>query len=147
MSVVDFRNILKFFGGSEPTPEEQQALFKEAALMALARATSADTNIKQIELERVQALLKKSTGDDYTVAEIRTAAKSEVFETQPLEKYLSGVGKKLGRAHRIAIVELLARVIRSDDRISNLETDYFDMVANALGCTPSEVAGLMIEED
>ncbi len=66
MSLVDFGNILKFFGGTEPSPEEQKVLFKEAALMALARATSADTNIKQVELEHVQGLLLEATGEEFS---------------------------------------------------------------------------------
>ena len=43
MGLVDFGNILKFLRGGEPTPEERKQLFKEVAIMALARATSADT--------------------------------------------------------------------------------------------------------
>jgi uncharacterized tellurite resistance protein B-like protein len=39
----------------------------------------------------------------------------------------------------------LAEVIRSDERVSRFETDYFDMVANALKVTPSEIMGLVVE--
>ena len=52
MGLVEFDGILKFIGGGKPTPEERRELFKEAALMALARATSVDANIKKIEVER-----------------------------------------------------------------------------------------------
>ena len=143
MSLVDFGYILKFLRDGEPTVEEKQQLFKEAALMALARATSADTNIRDIELEAVQRVLKRVTGEEVSVVDIGVAAESELFERQPLEKYLSGVGRKLEAEDRMAIVHSLADVIRSDERVSHFETDYFDMVARALKVTPSEIIGLV----
>ena len=143
MSLVDFGNILKFVRGGEPTPEEKKQLFKEAALMALARATSADTNIHHLEVEAVQQILKRVTGEEVSVADVRVAAGSELFEKQPLEKYLSGVGRKLEAGDRMTIMHSLAEVIRSDERVSRFETDYFDMVANALRMTPSEIIGLV----
>ena len=48
MSIASLSNVLKLFGGSEPSEEEKRALVKEATLMALARCTSADSNIKQV---------------------------------------------------------------------------------------------------
>ena len=145
MSLVDFGNILKFVRGGEPTPEEKKQLFKEAALMALARATSSDTNIHHLEVEAVQQILKEVTDEEVSVADIRVAAGSELFEKQPLEKYLSGVGRKLEAKDRMIIMHSLAEVIRSDERVSHFETDYFDMVANALKVTPSEIIGLVAE--
>ena len=145
MGLVDFGNILKFIRGGEPTPEEKKQLFKEAVLMALARATSADTNIHHLEVEAVQQILKRVTGEEVSVADVRVAAGSELFEKQPLEKYLSGVGRKLEAGDRMTIMHSLAEVIRSDERVSRFETDYFDMVANALKVTPSEIMGLVVE--
>ncbi len=145
MNLVDFGSILKFLGGGEPSPEEKEQLFKEAALMALARATSADTNIHHLEVEAVQQILKQLTGEEVSVADIRVAAESELFERQPLEKYLSGVGRKLEGRDRMIIMQGLAQVIRSDERVSHFETDYFDMVANAMNVTPSEIMGLVAE--
>ncbi len=145
MSLVKFGNILKFIRGGEPNSEEKRQLFKEAALMALARATSADTNIHHLEVEAVQQILKQLTGEEVSVADIRVAAESELFERQPLEKYLSGVGRKLEGRDRMIIMQGLAEVIRSDERVSHFETDYFDMVAIALKVTPSEIIGLVAE--
>ncbi len=142
---VKFTNILKFILGGDPTPEERKLLFKEAAFMALARATSADTNIQPVEVETVQRVLKKVTGEEVTLSNIRVAARSDLFEKQPLEKYLSGVGGKLEAGQRVAILHSLGEVIRSDERISLFETHYFDMVANALKATPSEIAGLVAD--
>jgi uncharacterized tellurite resistance protein B-like protein len=146
MSIVEFRRILKIFGGGETTPEEEKQLFDEALLMTLARATSSDTNIRPVEVEAVQQILKEEAGEDISVATIRTAAASELFESSPLEKYLSKVGRQLTTRDRVKIVEALAKVIKSDVRVSPFETDYFDMVAEALKITPSELAGLVADE-
>ena len=145
MSLAKFGNILKFIRGGDPTPEEKQQLFKEAALMALARATSADTNIQRVEVEAVQRILREITGEEVSVSDVRVAASSELFEKEPLEKYLSGVGRKLETKDRSIILHSLAEVIRSDERVSQFETDYFDLVANALKATPSEIIGLVSE--
>jgi uncharacterized tellurite resistance protein B-like protein len=143
MSLVEFKNILKFLRDDEPTAVEKKEIFKEAALMVLARATSADTSIKTVEVESVQEILKRVTGEEISLADIRVAAQSELFERTPLDKYLSGVGRKLDTQQRVAILHCLAEVIRSDERISHFETDYFDMVAGALKVTPSELVGLV----
>lgn len=146
MSVVNFGNILRFFSGSEPNPAEQQELFKEVAMMVLSRATSADTNIKQVEVQQVQAVLLDATGEDFSTGDIRSAANSELYEKQPLEKYLSGVAGKLNNADRIKVISLLGKVVHSDDRVSYMEVDYFNKVCGALNATPAEVLGLVADE-
>ena len=100
MSLVQFKNILRFIGGGQPTADEKRDLFKEAALMTLARATSADTNIKPIEVQTVQTILKSMTGEQISLTDIQLAAKSELFETRPLERYLAGIGRKLDTDER-----------------------------------------------
>ena len=142
MSLGDLKNIVRFMGARKPSEQEKRQLFKEVALMVLARATSADTNIKRIEVETVQAILKRVTGEEVGRPDIQLAAKSDLFEKKPLDRYLAGVGRKLDASERATILSCLAEVIRSDERISHFETDYFDMVAKALRATPSEVAGL-----
>jgi uncharacterized tellurite resistance protein B-like protein len=147
VSLVAFGKILEFIRRGEPTREEKKQLFKEAALMTLARATSADTNTQRIEVDAVQRVLENMTGEQVSVADIRVAADSDLFEREPLEKYLSGVGRKLEAKDRATIIKSLAEVIRSDERVSHFETDYFDTVVNALGATPSEIIGLLPEDD
>jgi uncharacterized tellurite resistance protein B-like protein len=143
MAIADLSSVLKIFGGSEPTEEERQALFREVLLMTLSRATSADANIDTAEVDTVQTILKKTLGDDIDAAEIRVAAKSEIYERAPLPDYLASVAKKLDSAERVAIAEALAEVIRSDCRISEREVNFFDMVAKALKITPAELAGII----
>ena len=146
MSITSLGNILKIFGGAEPTEEEKQELFKEAVAMTLARATASDTNIKPVEIETVREIIERITGDDVSEADVRVAANSKLFESEPLEKYLARSSRHLDIKDRLIIVEALAEVIVSDQRISSKETAFFNMVAGAFQLTPAELAGL-IESD
>lgn len=146
MSISNFSNILKIFGGGKPTEEEKQELFKEVAVMTLARATASDTNIKPVEIETVRVIIEQVIGEAVTEAEIRVQANSKLFESQPLEKYLSRASRVLTVAERITIAEALAAVIVSDARITSKETRFFNMVAAAFQLSPAELAGL-IEND
>ena len=136
-------NIMKIFGGAEPTEEEKLELMKEAALMVLARATASDTNIKPIEIETVRDILERVTGEDVSEADVRVAANSKLYESAPLEKYLTDVGRKIDVQDRITIAEALAEVIVSDERITSKEVAFFNMVAGAFSLTPAELAGLI----
>ena len=142
MSKLEFKNILHLFGGGELSDEEKQDLFVEALLMTLARATSSDTNIEPVEVETVGKIILDETGTEIETARIRVAAASELFETQPLEKYLSKTSHKLPESDRIRIVRALARVIKSDVRVSATEIEFFNMVASALHVSPAGLAGL-----
>lgn len=147
MSLARFANILKAFrAGGEPTPEEKQALFRELVLMTLARATSADYNIKRVEVETVQRIVKEVTDVDVSADDVNIAANSHMFEKEPLESYLSGVGRKIDARQRAIILQSLADVIRSDEQTNLSESRYFDMVARALDATPSEIAGFVPKE-
>ena len=142
MGIADLGNVLKIFGGSDISEEEQQALFQEVLLMVLARASSSDTSIQSIEIRTIQAIVERETGNAITEQDVRKAARTELYETTPLDKYLASAGKKLLARDRVAVVHLLAEVIKSDTEISVLEVGFFDMVARALNASPAEIAGL-----
>jgi len=57
MASPNLSSVLNFFQ-SQPSEEEQNELAQEVMLMVLARATSADTNIKDVEIEKVREVLK-----------------------------------------------------------------------------------------
>lgn len=143
MGIADLSNVLKIFGGSEPGPEERQALFKEVLLMTLSRATSADANIDPAEVETVQSILKRILDEDIPAPEIRVAAKSEIYEKAPFDKFLSSVAGKLSSGERVSVANALAEVIRSDCRISEREITFFDAVSHSLRITPAELAGII----
>ncbi len=142
MSIADLRNVLSIFGGSEPGPEAQQELFKEVLLMTLARASSSDANIQEIEVESIRGIVQRETGDDISVADVRLAARSDLYEKVPLRKYLASASRKLSAADRVRVVQTLAEVIKSDTEVSVLEIDFFNDIANSLKATPAELIGL-----
>ncbi len=146
MSIASLAGVLKIFGGSDPSPEEQAQLTKEVMLMTLARATAADTNIKAIEVEKVREVLQSHTGEDFPAADVRVAANSRIFEKAPLDRYISTSATKLQPDDRLRIATALAEVINADGRVSSREIEFFDQVAGSLNLTPSQLMGLQ-EED
>lgn len=142
MGIADLSNVLSIFRGSELDPEAQKELFKELLLMTLARASSSDSAIHHIEVESIQGILQRETGDEITVADVRKAARSDLYEDVPLPKYLASASKKLSSEDRARIVLTLAEVIRSDTEISVLEVDFFNSIAEALKATPAELMGI-----
>ena len=143
MAIADLKNVLKIFSGSDVSPDQESELFKEVLLMTLARAADADINIQAVEVDRIREILKAHTGEDFTVADIRVAARAELYAEATLVKYLGSVYKKLSDAHCAATIQALADVFRSDQSVSVLEVDFFDNVAGALRVKPSQVAGLI----
>lgn len=142
MAIADLKNVLNIFGGSDVSEDQQDELFKEVLLMTLARAADADINIQSAEVERIQAILKQHTGEDFSEADIRVAARAELYAESTLRKYLASVTKKMRPGDRAHTIQALADVFRSDSNVSVLEVDFFDRVAEALQVTPSQVAGL-----
>jgi uncharacterized tellurite resistance protein B-like protein len=143
MSIADLSTVLKIFGETELDAEHQKELFTEALLMTLARASSADANIHAVEVESIQQIMQRETGAEVSAQDVRKAARTELYESTPLRKYLSSVRRQLSPTDRVRIVGLLADVIKSDTEISVLEVDFFNMVAEALRTTPAELAGLI----
>lgn len=142
MAIADLKNVLKIFGGSDVGKEQQNELFKEVLLMTLARAADADINIQSAEIDRIQEILKQHTGEDFSAADIRVAARAELYAEATLRKYLASVSKKLTDAQRAETIQALADVFRSDANISVLEIDFFNRVADVLSVTPAQIAGL-----
>lgn len=143
MAIADLKNVLRIFGGSEITEDKENELFKEVLLMTLARAADADINIQTVEVDRIREILKEHTGEEFSAADIRVAARSELYADSTLIKYLNTVHKKMSAAHRAETIQALADVFRSDKNVSVLEVDFFDKVAEALRVTPSQMAGLV----
>lgn len=143
MAIADLKNVLNIFGGADVSEDQQNELFKEVLLMTLARAADADINIQTVEVERIQEILQQHTGEEFSSADIRVAARSELYAEATLRKYLGSVRKKMTASHRATTIQALADVFRSDSNVSVLEVDFFDRVATALQVTPSEIAGLV----
>jgi uncharacterized tellurite resistance protein B-like protein len=132
MSFFSMSGISKLFGGASLTEEERANLVKEVMLMTLARAAASDTNIKSVEIDKVQEVLQARTGEEIPTSEIRVAANSALFEKVSLDKYLARSGRDLELEERVDIINALREVIGSDERVSEMEQDFFNMVVKAL---------------
>jgi len=138
MAFGDLSNVLKIFGGSSASKETQDELYKEVLLTTLARASKADANIHPVEIETIQVIMQRETGQKFTEIDIRKASRSELNESANLRKYLRGVQGRLNAANKATILRALADVIKSDTEINVLEIDFFNRVVDALRVTPTE---------
>ncbi len=143
MAIADLSSVLRIFGESSPSEENQKELYSEVLLMTLARASSSDANIHPVEIETIQQIMQRETSQELTEADIRKAARPELYESVNLRRYLRSVQRQLKPEDRITIVQALADVMKSDTQISVLEIDFFNRVADALRITPAELAGLI----
>ncbi len=142
MAIAAVSNVLKMFGTSSPSETTQKALYREALLMTLARASNSDTNIHPLEIETIQQIMQRETGQELTEADIRKATRPDLYESVNLRKYLRGVRRQLKASDRITIMQALADVIKSDSQINVLEIDFFKRVADALRITRAELPEL-----
>lgn len=134
--------IVNLFRQNEPSKN----LFNEVVLMTLARATSSDSNIKDIEIEHVKQVLLQTTGVEVPNAQIRVAANSHIFESAPIDKYLSRASSELSFDQKLTLLKALVGVIQADERVTSREISFFNSVAKALHVTPAEAMGLKIQD-
>jgi uncharacterized tellurite resistance protein B-like protein len=142
MSIVKLVGVKKLFGGKAITKAEQKILAQEVMLMTLARATSSDTNIKDVEVDKVKEVLLRHTGTKFTNANVRVAANSKIYEAAPLERYLSKCSRRLSPLARLETIRALESIIHADGRVSDHEVAFFNRVANALELTPAQLVGI-----
>ena len=134
--------VQKVFGDSSASEKNQDELYKEVLLMTLAQASKSDANIHPLEIETIQQIMRRETGQDLTEADIRKASLSDMYESANLRKYLRRVQGQLNAENKITILRALVDVIKSDTEINVLEIDFFNRVADALRITPAEQFGL-----
>jgi len=140
--VATLSSVLKIFGGSSAREEKQKELYREVLLITLARASRSDANIHPVEIGTIQQIMQRETDQELTEADIRKAARPELYESVNLRKYLRSVQGQLKVEHRIKIVQSLAHVIKSDTPISVLEINFFNRVADGLRITLAGQLGL-----
>ncbi|WP_020401233.1 TerB family tellurite resistance protein [Kordiimonas gwangyangensis] len=143
MPLAQLENIMRLFRGSELDEAGRKELVREALVMALSRATIADTNIAHIEVKTVQRIIKERTGEEVSEKDIRVAALSDLYKEATLEKYLAKVRSKIGTEDCKMIVGALAEVIKIDEKVSPFEVEFFNSVAGALGMSHADCAGLI----
>jgi uncharacterized tellurite resistance protein B-like protein len=140
VALADLLNIRQLLAGEgrEPSPEA----FRELLVMVLSRATDVDAYTDAAEVETVQKVLLDYLGEDISTADVRIAAKSALYETAPLEKYVSRIGPRLPKEQRVQLIHALIDVLRADDKVASAETGYFNMICEALQLSFADVAGL-----
>ena len=146
MSTFSF--LTNIFGGDQSlSSEEQTKLFEELLFLTLSRASRSDLDISEVEVAKIQQILKRSADIDATEQEIRTAGMSELYEVAPLEKYVAKASKGLTVDQRRTIVHALYEVIGVDGKFSHTEAVFFDMIANAINLKPIEMMGAQVDGD
>ncbi len=70
-------SVPKFFGESPPSEEKHTPLYREVLLMTLARASIFDANIHTVDIETIQQIMQRETGQEITETDIRKAARLE----------------------------------------------------------------------
>jgi len=142
MKESNVSNVLKMFGASSPNEATQKELYRKVLLTTLARASNSDANIHHLEIETIQQIMQRESGQEVTEADIRKATRPDLSESVNLRKYLRSVRRQLKASDRITIMQALADVIKSDTQINVLEIDFFDRVADALRITRAELPEL-----
>ena len=66
MAFSDLGGVLKVFGSSSSGEEVQEDLYKEVLLITLAQASKADANIHPLEIETIQKIMLRETGQELT---------------------------------------------------------------------------------
>ncbi len=142
MAFGNLSSVLKVFGGSSASEKIQDEIYKEVLMMTLAHASKADANIHPLEIETIQQIMRRETGQDLTEADIRKASLSDSYESGNLRKYLRRVQGQLNAENKTTILRSVVDVIKSDTKINVLEIDFFNRVVDALRMTPAEQFGL-----
>jgi uncharacterized tellurite resistance protein B-like protein len=110
--------------------------------MTLAEACRADANIHPLEIQAIQQIMRRETGQDLSEADIRVASRSDTYNSANLRKYLRRARVQLNAENKATILQALIDVIRSDTKVNVLEIDFFNRVIKALRMSPAEQQGL-----
>ena len=121
------------------TQKTKEQIRDELFLLVLSRTTSADTNIRPVEIKKVKTLLKDHLGKEYTDAQIRVAAQSKRFEKEPLHRFVGKAAKLISENDRVSLAFGMMDIMKSDDRIGALERKHFNRMIKALGLSPSSL--------
>ena len=142
MAFGSLHSVLNIFGGSSTSEKTQDELYKEVLMMTLAEACRADANIHPLEIQAIQKIMRRETGQDLSEADIRVASRSDIYNSANLRKYLRRARVQLNAENKVTILQALVEVIKSDTKINVLEIDFFNRVIDGLRITPAEQSGL-----
>jgi uncharacterized tellurite resistance protein B-like protein len=141
MATIDLSYIRNLFGEGTKSEGDEQA-YRELLLMVLARSTDADCYTHPAEIEAVQRVIKEQLNEDISEDNITSVATTDLYQSAPLETYISRLAPKLSIEQRQSIVHGLMEVMRSDGQVAASEIEYFNEVVMSLRLTYAEVVGL-----
>ena len=139
-----FSLLKSIFGGKSLPDEEQRALFEELLFLTLARASRTDLDTAEVEVDIICKILDDH-GVKVTPQEVRLASMSELYEDAPLEKYLAKGGQQLNISHRQNIISGLLSVVKGDGVVGSAESEFFNLVAEALDLSPIHLVGVTVD--
>ncbi len=142
MAFGNLGSVLRIFGGSSASEKTRDEIYREVLMMTLAEASRADANIHPLEIETIQKIMQRETGQDLTEADIRVASWSNTYRSANLRKFLRRARVHLDTENKATILQALIDVIKSDAEINVLEIDFFNQVIKALRMSPAEQQGL-----
>ena len=64
-----------------------EALKTSLMFATLARTAAADSNVKDVEVKKVQEIMRRVASTECSAASINVAAKSHLFENMPLQQF------------------------------------------------------------
>lgn len=116
------------------------AALKTALMFAtLARTAAADSNVKQVEVEKVREIMRRVANTDCSAVSVNVAAKSQLFENMPLHQFVSRAAKHLSLDDRREVAQGIAEVCEADGRVSEMEAQYFNGMVSSLGLSAAEL--------
>ncbi len=142
MAFGNLRRVLQLFGRSSTSEKTRDEFYKEVLMMTLAEASRADANVHPLEIETIQKIMRRETGQDLTEADIRVASRLDIYGSANLRKYLRRARVQLDAENKATILQALIDVIKSDTKVNVLEIDFFNRVIKALRMSPAEQQGL-----
>jgi uncharacterized tellurite resistance protein B-like protein len=142
MALVDLEKI-KAQLTSTPSEGDQREVFRELLFKILTKAARVDLHTADAEITMIQRIMKSYTGEEYAAAAIRTEsiAQSQESSLRPVAR----LAAKLPESFRVLAIVALEEVMRSDERLSYSEIDYFNAVAGAMRLSFADVAGLVAD--
>ena len=142
MAFGNLRRVLQLFGRSSTSEKTRDEFYKEVLMMTLAEASRADANVHPLEIETIQQIMRRETGQDLTEADIRVASRLDVYGSANFRKCLRRARVQLNAENKATILQALIDVIKSDTKVNVLEIDFFNRVIKALRMSPAEQQGL-----
>lgn len=143
MPVSTLDVLLHVLGGGTISDEQKKELYRETLMLTLARTAYADRNVAEAEIAKAQEIYCAHTGETLGVADFKHAARSELFESMPIERNVSRAAAVLDIESRRDIANALVELVQADENISPNEIEFFNTVVKALNVSYADVAGLI----